>query len=172
MASPIVHKLKNFTHQEYLDIKFYPDLNRFQILNNTFTPVHTAWEEINSDQQSLINQLKAAKTTVEFQNIGNTSRTIMEKIADHVFDPTKHIASAEIDLAKGKFKNRLHTYIKCELAQKEKWQDYALSVITSTEKAIDLANTLTHDLKANSLLAEFCVIGTLTAISTIKIIKN
>jgi len=50
--------------------------------------------------------------------------------------------------------------------------DYCESVITTTEKSIDLANKLTHYLNASSMMAEFCVISTVTAISIIKLIDN
>ena len=171
----IIKKVNQFPKKHIVDTKFYPNLKIFQIVNNSFKPILTKWDEINTDQSLLINQLRTAKEKIEFQNIGNTARTIMLKLSNHVFDPTKHLASEDIDISVGKFKNRLHAYIRFELGNGETdalLKRYALSVIDSTEKAIDLANTLTHDLNGNSLIAEFCVIGTLTAISTIKLIEK
>lgn len=91
-----------------------PDLRKFQIIKNNYTTVQTPWEQINNDQNHLLNLLRSANNSVDFQNIGNTSRTLLQYISNIVFDPNRHIPDVEgIDLSKGKFKNRLHTYIKC-----------------------------------------------------------
>jgi hypothetical protein len=151
-----------------------PDLRKFQIINNTYTTVLTPWEQINIGQNHLLNLLRSANNTVDFQNIGNTSRTLLQNISNIVFDAGKHIPDIkDIDLSEGKFKNRLHTYIKCELAGQEKKElrDFAISIINSAEKSIDLANKLTHDLKASLMLAESCVISTIAAIGIIRLIK-
>lgn len=151
-----------------------PDLRKFQIINNTYTTVRTPWEQINSGQNHLLNLLRSANNTVDFQNIGNTSRTLLQNISNIVFDPNKHISEIkELDLSEGKFKNRLHTYIKCELIgqDKKELRDFAISIISSAEKSIDLANKLTHDLKASLMLAESCVISTIAAIGIIRLIK-
>jgi hypothetical protein len=152
-----------------------PDLSKFQILRNTIVPIVTPWEEINRDQNILIIQLRTANETIDYQNIGNTSRTLLQKLANIVFNPAKHTTDVvSIELSEGKFKNRLHTYIRCELRgkQNKELRDFAESIIDSAENAIDLSNSLTHDLKANSLLAEFCVISTITSISIVKLIDN
>lgn len=171
--SEIGSKYREFAHMTITGVQVYPNLNKFQILNNRITPVVTPWEEINSLQAHLIDQLRTAEKTIDFQNIGNTSRTLLQKVANHVFDPLKHIAPDAIDLGEAKFKNRLHTYIKTELANsKQELRDYAISVITTAEKSVDLANTLTHDLKANLMMAESCVISVVTVISLVKMIEK
>lgn len=171
----ISSKFYQFTQTPITKVDIYPDLSKFQILENRIVPINTPWQEINSRQSHLLNLLRTAKETVDFQNIGNTSRTLLQKIASTVFDPAKHIAEEkDIDLGEAKFKNRLHTYIKVELGGKEnkELRDYAVSVVTTAEKSIDLANKLTHDLNANSLMAESCVISTITVISIIKLIQK
>lgn len=150
-----------------------PDLRKFQIIKNNYTTVQTPWEQVNNGQNHLLNLLRSASNTVDFQNIGNTSRTLLQSISNIVFDPNKHLPDIEIDLSEGKFKNRLHTYIKCELSghENKELRDFAISIINTAEKSIDLANKLTHDLKASLMLAESCVISTIAAIGIIRLIK-
>lgn len=151
-----------------------PDLRKFQIIKDNYTTVQTPWEQVNNGQNHLLNLLRSAQNTVDFQNIGNTSRTLLQSISNIVFDPNKHVPDVEgLDLSEGKFKNRLHTYIKCELAGQEskELRDFAISIINTAEKSIDLANKLTHDLKASLMLAESCVISTIAAIGIIRLIK-
>lgn len=179
------HQLDSFkdiiskTLQEFSDVDIYkilirPDLRKFQILANRYIPAHTPWENINEDQDIMLMQLRTATKPVEYQNIGNTCRTIMQKISDIVFDPQKHTASEKTDVSKGKFKNRLHTYIETELAgeKNKKLRDFSLSIIDSTETSIDIANTLTHDLNANSIISEFSVLSTIAAINIVRIIEK
>lgn len=166
-------KFKEFTHTNITGVQVFPDLQKFQILNNSIAPIETPWEEINALQRHLIEQLRTAKKTIDFQNVGNTARTLLQKVATQVFDPKKHTAPDNIDLSEGKYKNRLHTYIRAELTdEKKELKDYAIAVTTTAEKSIDLANTLTHDLKANLLMAESCVISVVTVIGLIKMIEK
>lgn len=156
-------------------VKIIPDLVKFKILDNHFVAQNTPWKEINNDQENLLKSLKIAKSEIDFQNIGNSSRIILQKVADIVFDPKIHISdNPDEDLSKGKFKNRLNLFIKTQLAgkEKERIRGYSMSIIESTGKAIDLTNTLTHDLKANSLMAESSVIGVLTTLAIIKLIRK
>lgn len=155
-------------------IKIEPNLRKFQISANRYVPVSTPWEEINNAQNNMLEQFRKASESIDFQNIGNTCRTIMQKISNIVFDRQKHIAPEKIDVSEGKFKNRLHTYIKTELGghDNEEIRDYSLSVINTAEKAIDLANTLTHSLNADSFIAESCVVSTISAINIVRIIEK
>lgn len=156
---------------------FVPDLSKFQLLRNNYIPVYTPWEEINNLQNRLIQQLRSSSETIDFQNIGNTARTILQKVSTIVFDPSKHIADTpdkKIDLSEGKFKNRLHTYIKVELGgeSNKELRDFAISIIDAAEKSVDISNKLTHDLNAKQLLAEASVISTITAVGMIKLIDE
>lgn len=171
----ISSKFYQFTRSYITEIKTIPDLNKFQILENRILPIHTPWEEINSGQNHLLNLQRTAKETIDFQNVGNSCRTILQKLANIVFKPTKHISEDNnIDLNEGKYKNRLHSYIRTELSgsNHKELRDYALSVITTAEKSVDLANKLTHDLNATPLMSESCVISTITVISIIKLIEK
>lgn len=155
-------------------IRIEPNLKKFSILENRYVPVLTPWEEINKEQNNMLEQFRKASESIDYQNIGNACRTIMQRISNIVFDPQKHIAPVGKDVSEGKFKNRLHTYIKTELEGQnyEEIRDYSLSLINTAEKAIDLANTLTHSLNANSFIAESCVISTISAINIVRIIKK
>jgi len=151
-----------------------PDLNKFKIIDNSYVAQITPWEEINKDQTELLRLLKNATTTIDYQSVGLASRSIIQKVADIVFNPTKHIAPKDIDVSYDKYKNRLHTYIDTELggSQDNEIRQFAESIIESCEKAIKLANTVTHDLKASSLMAESSVIGVLTILDIIKLIEK
>jgi hypothetical protein len=155
------------------DVDVHPELSRFQILQNNIVPVITPWEKINELQNNLIEDLRKANNTTDYQNIGNSSRTIMLHLASAVFNSAKHTAEG-IDLSEGKFKNRLHTFIKVELGtnQDEELLKYISSIIETTEKAVDLTNKVTHDTKTDNLFAESCVIGVVTAISLIKLVNS
>ncbi len=170
----IIKKLQEFTGVYICEIKIEPNLKNFQISANRYIPVSTPWEEINSDQDIMLEQFRSAAESIDYQNIGNTCRTIMQKISNIVFDPQKHIAPDKVDISEGKFKNRLHTYIKTELGGhiNDKIRDYSLSVIDTAEKAINLANTLTHSLNADSFIAESCVVSTISVINILRIIEK
>lgn len=171
----LFEKLKKFENGFFVQaIELYPDLQKFQILDNKYQTIITPWEDINRDQELLLNQLKAAISTLEFQNIGNTCRTILQKIATHLFDKNLHTAPLGIDLSAGKFKNRLHTIIKYTLKglQLGELEKYAESQIETAERSVDLANTLTHDLRAHKAMAELCVISVLSVVSVMKVING
>ncbi|MEQ1790503.1 MAG: hypothetical protein ABL857_08675 [Rickettsiales bacterium] len=176
-------------YQKFSDVKFNateakPELNKFQILPNAIKPILTGWDEINKGQDELIEQLSDAETEVEYQNVGNTSRTLLQKLAAIVFDPQKHVAPdyqdpiskemRKVKLEEGNFKNRFHTYIKTELNSKQddELRGYINSMIETTERAADLSNKTTHDLKAYKLMAESCVIGVITVIKLIKLVHE
>ncbi|MBK9716085.1 MAG: hypothetical protein IPO85_00900 [Saprospiraceae bacterium] len=170
----ILNKYFEFTHRRTIGVEVYPDLNKFQILQNTIVPIITPWEEINNEQNHMIKLLKSATNSIDYQNVGNAGRTILQKLSNIVFIPSKHIPEALIDLSEGKFKNRLHTYIKCELSGSinKELRDFSIAAITTAEKSVDLANRLTHDLNANPLLAEVCTISIVTVESIIKLINS
>lgn len=170
----IAQKLDKIANLNIMLVHVRPDLRKFQILKNNYKTVQTPWDVINNGQNHLLNLLRSAQNTVDFQNIGNASRTLLQNISNIVFDPNKHFPDNDgIDLGEGKFKNRLHTFIKCELAGQEnkELRDFAVSIINSAEKSIDLANKLTHDLKASLMLAESCVISTIAAVGIVRLIK-
>jgi hypothetical protein len=171
----ISSKIYQFTHSHISKVSTVPDLRNFQILENRIVPINTPWEDINAGQKHLLNLQRMAKEIIDFQNIGNSCRTLLQKLANIIFKPTKHISEDKsIDLSESKFKNRLHTYIRVELAgsNNKELRDYALSVITTAEKSVDLANKLTHDLNATPFMAESCVISTVTVINIVKLIEK
>lgn len=151
-------------------VKATPELSKFQILQNNIVPVFTPWQKINIEQNQLLEDLRVASTSADYQNIGNRSRIILQQLAEIVFDPHRHTAPPEVDLNKNMFKNRLHTYIKVELgdSQSDELRKFVLAVVDTAEKSIDLTNKVTHDLKANGFFGESCVISVVTTIDLIK----
>lgn len=170
----ICDKLSSISHHTYNPTPSRPNLDKFQVLTNTLVPVTTPWEQINLGQEDLLSQLRNSSSEVEFQNIGNSARTLLQKLAAQVFNPDKHKSEKGHPLGEAYFKNRLYAYIENMLggSSNKELRDYVLSIITTTENSVDLSNKLTHDLKATSLIAETCVIGTITTISLIKLIHQ
>jgi hypothetical protein len=148
-----------------------PDYNRLNIINSIVHPIKTDWEEINLLQETLIKQLSSATNELDARNIGNSCRIILEKISDKVFDPSKHITTEAMDLSEGKFKNRLRVFLQNELngESNKLLRQLSISAIDTVSKSVDLANTLTHKKEADCLIAEFCVVGTISAIGLINL---
>ncbi len=155
-------------------LEIYPDYDKLEIVNSEIFPVFTPWEEINSYQRKLIEDLKRGSSAIDFQNLGNTSRIIMDKLSREVFDFAKHAPPDLKDVSSGKFKNQLHTYVETVLAgsKNRDFRVLAKSAIDFMENSIDLMNSTTHKLNAERHLAEVCVVSTITAVSIIKLIKE
>lgn len=173
--SILSNKFEELTQISIDSIRFLPDMSKFQVLENRIVPVITPWEDINIGQNHLVNLLRTAKETVDFQNVGNASRTLLQKLANIIFDKDIHIPSDQnINLGEAYYKNRLHTYIRTELSgdKNKELRNFALSVISTAEDSVDLSNKLTHDLNASNMSSEFCVISTITVISIVKLIKQ
>jgi hypothetical protein len=157
------------------DLKILPNYEKIVIHNSEISIVITDWEEINDFQKKLIEDIKKSNHSIDYQNIGNSSRTIMDKLARIVFDSKIHKAeNPEIELHNGKFKNQLNTYITYVLKGKKnkELRQFSVTAIDFTEKAIDLMNTTTHKLDTEKHFAEVCVISTISVISLIKAIKE
>jgi hypothetical protein len=151
-----------------------PNYGKITVLNSKISIIITPWEEINSLQQELIEQMKIASSSIDFQNIGNSARSILDKLSRIVFDSKTHIAPNGIDVSNGKFKNQLHTYIETVLAgaQNKELRRFSRSSVDFTEKSIDLMNQTTHKLDVQIHFAEVCVISTISVISLLKAINE
>ena len=172
----ILNKRINDSSELKIDVlEILPDYNKLKIINSDIFPLYTEWEEINRYQDRLLENLERSTDSIDFQNLGNTSRSIMDKLAREVFDPQKH---SPIDKSKevlnGKFKNQLHAYIDSVLSgsKNKEFRKLAESSIEIVERAIDFMNSTTHKFNAKRHLAEVCVISTISAISLIRLIKE
>ncbi|WP_300979258.1 hypothetical protein [Flavobacterium sp.] len=156
-------------------IEIKPDIDKISILNTEVSIIETPWDEINVLQKQLINIMKTSSNAIDFQNIGNTCRTIMDKLARIVFNPEIHKPSISgVDVSNGKFKNQFHTYISQTLQgnSNKELRQFAKSSIDFTENAIDLMNQTTHKLDVQKHFAEVCIISTISIISLIKAINE
>ena len=156
-------------------LEILPNYEKLQIINSEIFPVITEWEEINQYQKKLLEDFERSTDSIDFQNLGNTARTIMIKLAREVFDPKKHTpidSSKEVN--NGKYKNQLHAYIDKVLsgAQNKEYRKLAESSIEFVERSIDFMNTTTHKSEAKKHFVEVCVISTMNAISIVKLIKE
>lgn len=171
----ILQDFRRVSNYVFGELTILPDYDKFTLVDAVIQPIYTDWEEINRNQEKLLEQLKRGGEQLDFQNIGNTARTILQKLSDIVYDPLVHKPSdPKVDVSSGKFKNRLHSYIDAELkgSDNTELRQFAEAQITAMEKTIDLANTTTHKLDAKWTFAEACVVGTISVISVIKVIHK
>ncbi len=164
---------RNIIKVESLEIK--PNYDKISILNSEVSVIETPWDEINGLQKQLIGIMKTSRNSIEFQNVGNTCRTIMDKLARIVFNPEIHKPTISgIDVSNGKFKNQFHTYISQTLqgSSNQELRKFAKSAIDFTENGIDLMNQTTHKLDVQKHFAEVCIISTISVISLIKAINE
>lgn len=151
-----------------VDIK--PDYDKVAILNSQIEIVITEWDSINERQKKLIDCRKTSNDSMDYQNIGLVARSLMEDLADKVFNGNIHIAPLGLAVTKDKYKNRLHTYIKHKLEGKsnDEYRKFVESSIEFTEKGIDLMNTTTHKLSAKMHFADACLLCAINVVSLIK----
>ncbi|MBU2928691.1 hypothetical protein [Winogradskyella psychrotolerans] len=151
------------------------DMSKLEVNQIDVILVKTEWEEINELQKKLIDSLKKSIDSIDYQNIGNTSRSIMDKLAREVFDKGKHIPKdSSIEVHNGKFKNQLNTFVSSELSGKsnKELRKIAESSINLVSDSIDVMNKTTHKLDADKRFAELCVISTISVINVVKIISD
>ena len=156
-------------------IKITPNYDKISVFNSKIRVIETPWEKINEGQLKLVELLVKSNDKIDFRNIGNSARVVLQTLGNTVYDEKKHHPSdTTIDVSPEKFKNQLHSYLKSELAgdSNKELRDFAISAISTVEDAIDLANKLTHKMDAEKEFAEVCVIGTITAISIVKLVEE
>lgn len=156
---------------DILEIK--PDYDRIQIINSQIESIKTPWEEINNYQKTLLDTLTKAKHSLDYQNVGLISRTIMEKLADLLFEKEIH-NDPNLDLNKGKFKNQLHAFIQYQLKGKsnEELRKLAKNSVDFSRDAIGVIQKTTHKLDGQGYFAEICAISTISTIHLLKTISE
>jgi len=155
-------------------VKIIPDYDKIEISISEIRPVYTEWEEINSAQLKMIEELKTSSDTFDFQNIGNIARTIFKRLSAFVFISEKHTPTDKtINVSADKYKNRLTQYIKVELSgdSTKDLRHFAEAAINIVDTVIDLTNNVTHKLESEKEIAEICVTSTLSAINIIKMTR-
>ncbi len=166
--------LYEFSGVTIISISIKPNLKKFQISANRYVPVITPWEEINKFQEILLRQYRESNESIDYQNIESACKMIMQKLAIIIFDIYTHKETEGRSVTERDYKNRLHAYIKSELGGKanEKIRGFTLALIDFTEKSVNQPYDSTHSLNAESLIAESCVISTISIINIISIIEN
>lgn len=157
------------------EIFITPDYDKISIMNSEVSVIQTEWQEINDLQKKLVDLFKKSDGSIDYQNIGNSARTLMDKLARIVFNEKLHKPEdPKIDVRNGKFKNQLHSYIATKLkgSQNEDIRKLANASIEFMEKSIDLMNVTTHKLDVQKHFAELCIISLINVISVIKSINE
>lgn len=156
-------------------LSIVPDYEKLQIKNSEIYAIVTEWQEINELQIKLLKDYERSNNSDDYRNLGNTSRTIMNKLALIVFNSEIHIPQdPTIKVHNGNFKNQLHTYIDSVLsgAKNKEFRKLAESAIEFVESSVDCMNITTHKLNAESHIAEMCVISTISGVNIIKIVYD
>jgi hypothetical protein len=167
--------LKETTGLSIYQVSIAPDYDKISVINSEASVIQTEWEEINDLQKKLVDLFKKSDGSIDYQNIGNSARTLMDKLARIVFDEKLHKPEdPKIDVRNGKFKNQLHSYIATKLkgSQNEDIRKLANASIEFMEKSIDLMNVTTHKLDVQKHFAELCIISLINVISVIKSINE
>ena len=150
------------------------DWEKLELVYTEVRPVLTPWDEINRMQEHMLSQIHTADQTIAFQNVGNTARHLMRKMADIIFVEAKHTPAGNTkDLSPDKFKNRLWAFVLYKIRSSssgDAFLDYAESLLLATDKAIDLSNGVTHALKADAFLAQSCAVSTIAAVQVIRLV--
>lgn len=166
-----LHKLHGY---DSVLVYLTADWDNLEITSTEVKPVLTPWQEINTMQDTLLEQIHTASEENAFRNVGNTARHLLMKLADIVFEEEKHTApDNKKDLRKDKYNNRLWAFVLYKVpasSSGDKVRKYAHSLLETCEKAIDLSNSVTHALNANAFLARSCLVSTLTAVHFIKLV--
>jgi hypothetical protein len=165
-----LHKLHQFNS---VKVDLTADWEKLEIVSTRIEPILTPWQEINKMQDNLMTQMQLANDTIFFQNVGNTCRHLLMKLADVVFDSKKHTpTNNSFDLGRENSKNRLWAFVLYKFpnsSTNDKVREYAESLLNCADKGINLSNTVTHALKADNFLAQSCAISTITIVHFIKL---
>lgn len=171
-------KLKEDLHKfhQYNSVLVYltADWEKLEAVSTEVKPVLTPWQEINAMQDTLLSQIHTASETISFQNVGNTARHLLRKLADIVFEHQKHTPlNNTFDLRGDSYKNRLWAFVLYKVPASstgDAVRDYAESLLQASDKAIALSNSVTHALNADAFLAQSCAVSALTTVHFIKLV--
>ncbi len=134
---------------------------------NNLTIEITKWNEIKDAICRLENECRYAETTMDFQNLGNSCRYLLIKVAQMVYDSQKHntVTETGVEIGKNDAEEMLSSYFDFSL--KGKHNKYLKAYAKATN---DLANKLTHDMSATKkdmLLAVSATINLIYIVGTI-----
>jgi hypothetical protein len=171
-------KLKEGLHQYHqydsVIVELTADWDKLEMVSTEVKPILTPWQEINKMQDLILSQIHTASETAAFQNVGNTARLLLRKLADVVFLEDKHtLPNSRFDLRPDNFKNRLWAFVLYKVPASstgEAVREYAESLLHASDKAISLSNSVTHALNADAFLAQSCAVSVLTTVHFIKLV--
>jgi hypothetical protein len=156
------------------DVIFTTDWTKLK-LATLISPAETPWKEINDMQDRLLKEVKASEKTLDFMQVGLTSREMLKKLAELVYDDGKHRNFAEDrNVGSNESKNRLWAYVSYKFSNDNRSDviDYYKAILNASDKAINLANTTTHKGTDDSFFASTCAISAITTVHIIKMIHD
>ena len=166
--------LHKFHQYDSVLVYLTADWDKLEMVSTEVKPILTPWQEINVMQDALLSQIHTASETIAFQNVGNTARHLLRKLADIVFDELKHTPpNNKFDLKSENYKNRLWAFVLYKIPASstgDAVREYAESLLQASDKAIALSNSVTHALNADTFLAQSCAVSALTTVHFIKLV--
>lgn len=153
-------------------IKEFTDLDKYA--NDVPLTIHIVndlekWDEIKGIINGLEKDCRYAETTIDYQNVGNSCRHILVKVAQLVYDPQIHnnITDNGKPIGKTDAVEMLSSYFSYTLKGKHNkyLRDYS-------QAANDLANKLTHDTKATKKDMLITVSATINLIYLVGTLSN
>lgn len=155
-----------------IGIKEFVDLDKYA--NDVPLTIHIVndlekWDEIKEIVNGLEKDCRYAETTIDYQNVGNSCRHIIVKVAQLVYDPKIHNTITENGKTIGPNDSveMLSSFFSYSLKGKHNkyLRDYS-------QAANDLANKLTHDTKATKKDMLITVSATINLIYLVGTLSN
>lgn len=168
--------LHNYHQYDSVIVNLTADWDKLEAVSAEVRPVTTPWQEINSMQETLVSQVHTASSPISFQNVGNTARHLLRKLAELVFDAARHTPpDNKFDLGPENYKNRLWAFVLYKIppsSSADKVREYAKVLLEASDKAIDLSQSVTHAINADAFVARTCAISALTTVQFIKLVYD
>jgi len=127
------------------------------------------WDEIKEHVRKLEKDCNLAETTIDFQNIGNSCRTLLIKVAQLVYDPNLHGKNNEkgVEIGKADAVGMISNYISYVLSGKnnKEYRDYAKATNA-------IANVLTHRTNATRKDMMITLSATTSLVFLIGVLEN
>lgn len=150
-----------------LKARLYERYSRFsasQLFLEKYAP--TGWERIDRVIDEMNYRFKAADNEEQYQAIGMLGRETLISVAQHVFDPKKHLTLDGVAVSNTDTKRMLEAYLDIELSQD------SATVKKHIKSTVTLCNELTHDRNATKRDASLCIVSVVAVASMIKAIQE
>ena len=129
----------------------------------------TGWERVDRTMDKLRQQLTAASTVEDFQQVGHMCREGLISLAQAVFDPERHppVGNDDRALSNTDVKRMIERYLAAEYSGRSNEE-----VRKCVRSAYDLANAVQHGRSSTYRDASLCVQATFNIVGLIEVISG